>query len=94
MNKQTIINGTDAEGRDTSGMVTPMGKQRIYTGPMFERQNDRGSRSPLLDLEIIAQGEAEEKNEGDRNDVLHNYQRLNAERGNGRSFATNIAWAV
>jgi hypothetical protein len=36
MNKQTIINGTDAEGRDTSGMVTPMGKQRIYTGPMFE----------------------------------------------------------
>ena len=21
---------------DTSGMVTPMGKQRIYTGPMFE----------------------------------------------------------
>jgi hypothetical protein len=32
----SIINGTDAEGRDTSGMVTPMGKQRIYTGPMFE----------------------------------------------------------
>jgi hypothetical protein len=36
MNKQTIINGTDANGRDTNGMVTPMGKQRIYTGPMFE----------------------------------------------------------
>jgi hypothetical protein len=36
MNKQTIINGTDADGRGTSGMVTPMGKQRIYTGPMFE----------------------------------------------------------
>jgi hypothetical protein len=35
MNKQTIITGQDAEGRDTSGMVTPMGKQ-IYTGPMFE----------------------------------------------------------
>ena len=31
-----------------------------------------------LDLEIIAQGEAEEKNEGDRNDVLHNHQHLNA----------------
>jgi hypothetical protein len=36
INKQTIINGADAEGRDTSGMVTPMGKQRIYSGPMFE----------------------------------------------------------
>jgi hypothetical protein len=29
MNKQTIITGTDAEGRDTSGMVTQMGKQRM-----------------------------------------------------------------
>jgi hypothetical protein len=36
MNKQTIIQGTDAEGRDTSGMVTPMGNQRVYTGPMLE----------------------------------------------------------
>jgi hypothetical protein len=30
MNKQTIITGQDAEGRDTSGMVTPMGKQSAH----------------------------------------------------------------
>jgi hypothetical protein len=31
-----MINGTDAEGRDTSALVTQIGKQRVYTGPMFE----------------------------------------------------------
>ena len=35
-------------------------------------------RCQSLDLEIIAQGEAEEKNEGDRYDVLHNHEHLNA----------------
>jgi hypothetical protein len=34
--RPAIISGTDANGCGTSGMVTPMGKQRIYTGPMFE----------------------------------------------------------
>jgi hypothetical protein len=37
-----------------------------------------GLFGPSLDLEIIAQREAEEKNEGDRDNVLHNHQHLNA----------------
>jgi hypothetical protein len=34
MNKQTIMQGHGAEG--TSALVTQIGKQRVYTGPMFE----------------------------------------------------------
>jgi hypothetical protein len=55
MNKQTIINGADAEGRDTSGTITPMGKQKFYSGPMFERWKTNTTH------ENICQSSAESK---------------------------------
>jgi len=48
-------------------------------------KGDRSS-SALLDLEIIAQGEADEKHANDRKEVLEDHQELKACRRNGRAF--------
>jgi hypothetical protein len=45
----------------------------------------RKKGGPSLDLEIIAEGEAEEKNEGNRNDVLSDHPELQAFRWNGQA---------
>jgi hypothetical protein len=50
-----------------------------------------GLFGPSLDLEIIAQGEAEEKNEGDRNDVLAKATR---EWADGDSVAAHYGFGI
>jgi hypothetical protein len=46
-----------------------------------------------LDLEIIAQGETDEKHADDRKEVLEDHQQLKACRRNGRAFVSNFARA-
>jgi hypothetical protein len=43
--------------------------------------------APLLDLEIIAQGQADEKDEDDRNNILNNQPDLEAARWHGKAIA-------
>jgi len=71
--------------------ISPLARR----GP--ERGKERASFSkvlgPSLDLEIIAQRNADEKDAGDREEILRDHQELKAFWGNGRAFVGNFARA-
>ena len=66
-------------------------RTRRLRGNTAETGGARGKGGPSLDLEIIAQGEADEKDKDDRKDVLRDHQQLKTFRRNGRRQAISAA---